>query len=105
MIRHQVTELVQLGAFPSEDDADQAQIKRQQQLLEGIEAPVSDDEARELIKVFGPDTYYGLAWTVLHLVEGAPNWPLPDCLESVDNQWIQILRRRLENTKRFRSSE
>ncbi|MDB6032726.1 MAG: hypothetical protein JWM16_3064, partial [Verrucomicrobiales bacterium] len=33
-----------------------------------------------LVKVFGPDDYYGLAWSLLHLIESAPGWPLADCL-------------------------
>jgi hypothetical protein len=97
MIRPQVTELVRLGPFPSERDAVVAQVAIQQRLLESILAPVSDDEARELLKVFGPDGYYGLAWAVVHLVETAPGWPLADCLEDSDNEWIQHLRTRRRN--------
>lgn len=99
MIRPQVTELVKLGAFPSEHDVVEAQIEKQQRLLESIEPPVSDNEAREFLKLFGPDDYYGLAWTVVHLVESAPGWPLEDCLAHTDNEWIQRLRRRVENAK------
>ena len=71
-------------------------IQQQERLLASIRPPVSDDEARELLKVFGPDDYFGLAWTVLHLVEGAPNWPLEDCLSGSSNEWIVTLRERAE---------
>jgi len=95
MIRSEISELVRLGAFPSSKGVDLALIKRQQQLLQLITLPISDAEARELVKLFGPDDYYGLAWTVLHLVEGSPNWPLADCLTSPSNEWIDRLRERV----------
>jgi len=97
MIRPQVAELVKLGVFPASHDVVHAQIEKQQQLLESIQPPLSDDEARELVKVFGPDDYYGLGWTVLHLIESAPGWPLWDCLRDTSKEWIQTLRQRLEN--------
>ncbi len=95
MIRSAVGELVRLGAFPSSKGADLLLIKRQEELLHRIRPPISDAEARELVKLFGPDDYYGLAWTVLHLVEGAPNWPLADCLTSRSSEWIDRLRERV----------
>jgi hypothetical protein len=94
MIRSDVDELVKLGAFPSSKGVDLALIKQQQELLERITPPISNAEARELVKLFGPDDYYGLAWTILHLIEGAPNWPLPECLTNSSNEWIRRLKDR-----------
>lgn len=96
-MRQEIIELCRLGAFPSSNAVDLAVIKKQEYLLLSIERPVSNDEARALMSLFGPDDYYGLAWTVLHLVESAPDWPLWDCLEDTSNEWIQTLRRSLEN--------
>lgn len=95
MIRSEVSELAKMGAFPSSKCVDLVLIKRQQGILERITPPISDAEARELVKLFGPDDYYGLAWTVLHLVEGAPNWPLADCLTNRSNEWIDRLKERV----------
>jgi hypothetical protein len=95
MVRSEVGELMKMGVFSSSQGVDLALIKRQQELLQRITPPVSDAEAWELVKLFGPDDYYGLAWTVLHLIEGAPHWPLRDCL-SGSNEWINRLRERLE---------
>ena len=100
-MRQEVLELCRLGAFPSSRAVNHASIERQTYLLVSIERPVSDDEARALIKLFGPDDYYGLAWTLLHLIESAPHWPLADCLENADNEWIQRLRGRQENAKGY----
>jgi hypothetical protein len=101
-IRQEVIELGTLGPFPASGAVELTQIEQRQRLLDAIKSPVTDAEARELVKLFGPDDYFGLAWTVLHLVESAPGWPLEDCLASVDDEWIQTLRRRVENAKRDR---
>src|ERR1700751_1397716 len=98
-MRQEVLELVKLGSFPFSDAVEFTLIEKQEELLRKIEPPVSDDEARALVKVFGPDDYYGLVWTVLHLVESAPHWPLEDCLQGGGNEWIQTLRHRVENAK------
>lgn len=105
MIRSEVSELVKLGAFPPSRGVDLVIIKRQQELLQRITPPVSDDEARELVKLFGPDDYYGLAWTVLHLVEAAPQWPLADCLTGRSNEWIDRLRARVGKKGKLNGDE
>ncbi|MEU0382903.1 hypothetical protein [Streptomyces chartreusis] len=47
-------------------------ISETQRLLERIPKPVTDDEAQALATLFGPDNCFGLAWTLLHLIETAP---------------------------------
>jgi hypothetical protein len=43
------------------------------------------------VGLFGPDDCFGLEWSLVGLVETAPGWPLADCLENTDNEWIQGL--------------
>jgi len=105
MIRPEVSELVKLGRFPSEDKAGPEIIKQQEVLLLGLNAssPASNDEVHALVQLFnsnGEDTYYGLAWTLLHLIEKSPGWPLEDCLADDSNGWIAFLKLRLENGRR-----
>ena len=95
MIRTEISDLVRLGPFPASQDVGLDVIARQQALLARIVAPVSDAEARELITIFGPDDYFGGAWTVLHLVESSPGWPLADCLSDTSNEWIVRLKERV----------
>ena len=59
-----------------------------------VNQPISDDDARALVKLFGPDDSFGLAWTLLHLIENAPGWPLDDALSESGNEWIDRLRTR-----------
>jgi hypothetical protein len=98
MIRPEVNELLKLGSFPSSSAVVPEVIKAQEELLRNIGSPVTDDEARALIKLFGPDDYYGGAWMVLHLVESAPNWPLMDCLSNDTNEWVVRLKERSART-------
>jgi hypothetical protein len=94
MIRHEIQELVSLGVFPSFHGVNLEAIKRQEGLLTSIRAPISDEEAKCLTKLFGTDDYFGLAWTVLHLVETAPGWPIEECLADGSNEWIVRLKER-----------
>ena len=97
MIRLEISELMKLGSFPASHDVALDTMRRQQLLLRSIVPPVTDDEAMELVKLFGPDDYFGAAWTVLHLVESAPDWPLADCLSDNSNEWVVRLTHRLGN--------
>ena len=69
-------------------------LEERERLLDAIPRPVSNDEAIVLAGLFGPDDCFGLAWTLLHLIETAPGWPLLDRLPTVENRWIALLRER-----------
>jgi hypothetical protein len=60
MIRGEVKEFVALGRFP-DAGAEEALIRRHEEALAKIEAPVTLDEARALLECFGPDDCCGLA--------------------------------------------
>jgi hypothetical protein len=101
VIRPEVRELVALGALPAEDVAEQQDLEHRERLVRAITRPVTDDEARALLAVFGPDGCYGVAWSLLHLVETAPGWPLEDALrdDRGGNEWILLLRQRVANSR------
>jgi hypothetical protein len=95
-MRPEVQELVAMGPLPHSASAadDMMRLEEYQRRLEAISQPVSDEEAEALARLFGPDDYFGLAWTLVHLIESAPGWPLVDRLPAIDNQWIALLRDR-----------
>ena len=93
-----VISLSESGPLPSSEGADTGQLEKIQALLLQVQTPVSNDEAPALIKLFGHDECFGLAWTLLHLIETAPVWPLMDCLAEPTNEWIGILRKRYSNS-------
>ena len=95
-MRKEVQELTNLGPLPDCEAVEEEQLKRYESLLSSITPPVSDAEARSLVPLFGPDECYGLAWTLLHLIETAPGWPLRDCLQNIDISWHERLLLRAE---------
>ncbi len=94
MVREQVKQLSELGPLPSSDTAGDEQLMHYESLISGIEKPVSDDEAKLLCELFGPDDCFGVAWTLIHLIETAPGWPLEECFQGTQNEWKQRLKHR-----------
>lgn len=64
-----VEALMKLGPLPSSLNSNSNKLEKLQKLLTEVERPISDDEARMLIRLFGPDDCFGLAWTLLHIIE------------------------------------
>src|SRR5262245_47171618 len=95
-----VQKLSQLGTFPSSANPDTAKLQEFQDILSSVKDPISDDDARALVQLFGSDDCFGLAWTLLHLIETAPNWPLEDCLRNTGNEWVNRLKERLPSLRR-----
>ncbi|MEO6938253.1 MAG: hypothetical protein ABI171_23195 [Collimonas sp.] len=93
-VRKEIEEMKSLGALPSEDDANVELLKKYDNLYRAVSKPITDQEARVLIELFGPDGCFGLASSIMHLIESAPGWPLKDCLSILDNEWKVELRNR-----------
>lgn len=94
-MRPEIERLVQLGSLPPESEASLEYLREAEDLYRAIKRPVTDEEARALISLFGPpDSCFGLAWSVLHLIETAPSWPMIDCLQNPKNEWVASLRDR-----------
>jgi hypothetical protein len=97
MLRKEVEELRRMGPLPSEKESIENPsplLERYQRLLLSIEKPVTDEEAAILAGVFGVDDGFGLAWTLAHLIETAPNWSAEEYLENAGNEWVQRLKDR-----------
>ncbi|WP_234467953.1 MULTISPECIES: hypothetical protein [unclassified Streptomyces] len=60
------------GPLPDQD-ASEEEIERRDRQLAAIPKPVTAEEALALVSCFGPDDCYGVAWTLLHLIETGPN--------------------------------
>lgn len=103
-MRSEIIELLKLGPFPHEDlHLDSAVVDRYAELIAQITRPVTDEEACILVGLFGDDDFFGVAWSLLHLIETAPKWPLEECLQNTNNEWVQRLRDRVENAKKIRA--
>lgn len=91
--RREVEELVNEG-MPSED-APLEEIEKAERLLESIIPPVTDEEAQMLATAFGPDGCYGLASSLMHVIETAPGAGTASYLRDPDNWWVQRLNARV----------
>lgn len=89
-----IARLVELGRLPDERERDVAKLEVLESVLKEVRRPISDDDARALTTLFGSDGCFGAAWTLVHLIETAPGWPLADCLQDTSNEWIRRLAHR-----------
>ncbi len=93
-MRPEIANLIHLGTLPSERGASLERIQQFEQCYRAVSRPVSDEEARALVTLFGNDGCFGLASSLVHLIETAPGWPLVDCLANTNNEWVVELRQR-----------
>ena len=89
-----VERLVEIGPLPSSSAAIVPRLQELEALLAKVQTPVTDNDARALVRLFGSDDCFGLAWSLLHLIETAPGWPIADALHDLDGEWINRLRER-----------
>lgn len=93
-MRKEVALIAKLGPLPSESTASVELLKQLDAAYRAIERPITDEEAIALVDVLGEDGCFGLASSLVHLIETAPSWPLLSCLKNVANPWIVELRER-----------
>mgnify|MGYP007091070975 FL=1 len=110
MIRPEIEELERLGPLPADDD-DYPGIDRKlfdvEHLLAAVDPPVTVEEARVLAALFPRDggTCYGLAWSLLHLIETLGVDDLGAVVTGVNSaQWRKMFEQRLENAEDPRRS-
>ncbi|WP_405888996.1 hypothetical protein OG762_39400 [Streptomyces sp. NBC_01136] len=95
-MRPEVHVFIADGPLPDQD-ADEEEIDRRDGQLGAIHRPVTGEEARALVSCFGPDDCYGVAWTLLHLIETGPNPVLTTPPSPDANEWQHTLWRRIVN--------
>ncbi len=82
--------LVSLGQVPKVF-AEPTEVKKYEEALGNIETPVSDEEASRLLACFGTDDGFGLAWTLVHIIETSST-PIPNSRPGPSaNPWVQLL--------------
>jgi len=74
-MRAEITQLLALGILPDETAAS-SELAVREALIRGITPPVTLAEAQALAGILGADDCFGLAWSILHLIESAPGWGL-----------------------------
>jgi hypothetical protein len=96
-IRDEVQALIAMGPLPSEKDVAASpnlddRVQQMQDAILSIVPPVTREEAVALLDTFGPDSCFGLAWAVLHLIETTPGGiPIEKRPAATENEWIRFL--------------
>jgi len=72
-MRAEITQLLAFGILPDETSAS-SELAVREALIHGITPPVTLVEAKALAGILGRDDCFGLAWSILHLIESAPGW-------------------------------
>ncbi|MFI6728849.1 hypothetical protein [Streptomyces atratus] len=78
-------------------DWDASEGERRDNQLKAISGPVTAEEAKALVACFGPDDCYGVAWSLLHLIETGPNPVLTAKPAPEANEWHHTLWKRAVN--------
>lgn len=91
-----ISALLGLGPLPSSATTTVPTMQAFEEQLSKVQTPVTDEEACALVQLFGPDDCFGLAWTLLHLIETAPGWPVQSALDGLEGEWIDRLRERAD---------
>ena len=96
-MRTSVINLASLGRLPEERSAAVPQLQAFEAALKAIEPPVTDEEAMSLLQAL-PNTEescFVLAWSVLHLIETAPGWPIKEAKLQRSNPWVASMLERV----------
>ena len=70
-------------------------------MLAQVSSPVNASEAAILCTLFGSDSCFGLAWSLVHLIETATDLSDEYLTQLLPNDWIDQLRVSRENAKKF----
>jgi len=95
-MRESVAQLSALGRLPTDSQASVDQVRIYEGALGQVSAPLSNQEALALLGLLPHEegSCFGLAWTLVHLIETAPGWPLPALSDAPETPWTSALRER-----------
>lgn len=93
-MRPEIRRLIDLGRLPSEDDDDVDKLRKYEVEYRAIKRPVTDEDAVALLGLFGDDGCFGLASSLMHLIETAPGWPIKEHLVESTNPWVLEMKNR-----------
>ena len=96
-IRPEVQVLVDMGQLPSAMTADSDALEAFDHAVGEVIPPVTVDESLALARLLGPDECFGLGWSLIHLIETAPDWPVTLAQISCEPYWLDLLMQRARN--------
>ena len=92
-----VRRLQTLGPVRTENENNERWWRDWVAALDELKAPVTDEEAVALARLFSDCEDRSTYFTLVHAIETAPGWPIAEILNSSGNNWINVLKIRWEN--------
>jgi hypothetical protein len=94
-MRPEFETLVALGRIPVDAQLDEQTARRFTEAIDGLSSPPTAEEAAALLDILPIDesTSFGLAWSLVHVIESSPDWPLGSALND-RSWWVTTLRQR-----------
>jgi hypothetical protein len=96
-MRAGIERIVAMGRMPDSTAATVEEVERWEAVLGAAPDPITDEEAMALVACFGSDDFFGLAFSIRHLVETAPSWPIWEVLTG-ECPWVEDLVARARNS-------
>ena len=100
-IRDEVREFLSLGPLPESQAAEVAHLEQLQAALFRMPKPLTDEEAAQVARMFGPDECYGLAQTLVAYIESAPDALNHPDFPPEDGYWLRDLRDRARRYQEY----
>ena len=104
-MRPEYQRLAELGPMPG-DDAPAEVIECYVQLTDTLPVPEAADEIALIVRTFpkNGETFYGVAWALLHCLEASPLWPEAAAgyrqpVYTPEQEWMQTLQRRIDHAR------
>jgi|GEM_PF-4645011 len=95
-----VLRLKQLGPIRAEVENNEVWWRDWVEALDGLNTPVTDEEAIALAALFSDCEDRSTYFTLVHVIETAPGWPIASILNLTGNEWIDVLKVRWDNYKK-----
>lgn len=101
LVRPEILELSKLGPLPNDDqDIADGVLEQYEELLLSITPPTTLAEAQQLVTIFPPVSCFGAEWTLLHLIESTPNWPVMSVIEQCSSTyWRTYMLERVDTAR------
>ena len=96
-MREAVQQLVACGRLPDAASVSTEDLDWYEDRIDSLESPLTNEEAVALYTIVGDDTFYGLAWSLIHRIESAPDWPIWTCFDQIETQTQHILYMSAQN--------
>ncbi len=94
-----VKDFIRFGPLPESNTATEEDLDKRVVALRAITPPVTDEASLALAETFDLDECFGATWTLLHLVETAPDSPRPPEEVFQRSEWLRMVWTERQGTR------